>query len=564
MRWQMALAALPLMSAGALAADIKGSSKIDQVTVFPSGAEITRLAKVKVERGDHVLLITDLSARALPGSIRVEGKATGGRLAIASVDTRRTFVPRDDAAAAAGERKRLEEAIEKLGDERAQLTASIEALEAQKTFIANLAKMPGQGPVLGTQPAQPPDWEKLLTFIGQRHGEAQKGILDTQLKVREVDRKIKDLQGKLAALVPRQDERTEVKIFVNAGATLDADLTIRYQVGNASWTPYYDARLATGTKAQAPKLAFERRASIQQRTGESWEEVLLSLSTTRPGSSTAAPDLPTQTIDYVPDTPPPPPRPVAAPMAQRSVGMAPPAPASAKLGAGLDEERARAEVTQAEQVRTSVDAQGYQAVYGIASRVSVAATGEAKRVQIDANDLDPALVVRTVPKRDTTAFLYAKAILTKGTPVLPGTVSLFRDGTFVGTGQLPLLPPGEEHELGFGADDAVRVKYALLEEKRGETGLISSSKTDVRSWRISVKNLHERAIPISVIDQIPVSQNQDVKVEFTGKVQPTKRDIDDKRGVLAWDLDLKPDEEKTIEFGYRASWPGAKRIQYGN
>lgn len=561
MRWQMALAALPLMSAGALAADIKGASKIDQVTVFPSGAEVTRLAKVKIERGDHVLLFADLPARALPGSIRVEGRATGGRLAIASVDTRRTFVPRDDAAAAAGERKRLEDAIEKLSDERAQLTATIEALEAQKTFIGNLAKMPGQGPVLGAQPAQQPDWEKLLAFIGQRHGEAQKGILETQLKVREVDRKIKDLQGKLAALAPRQDERTEVKIFVNAGATLDADLTIRYQVGNASWTPYYDARLSTGTKAQAPKLGFERRASIQQRTGESWDEVLLSLSTTRPGSSTSAPDLPTQTIDYVPDTPPPPPRPVAAPMAQRSVGMV--APESAKLRAGADEDRAR-EAAPAEVVRTSVDAQGYQAVYGIASRVSVAATGEAKRVQIDANDLDPALVVRTVPKRDTTAFLYAKAILTKGTPVLPGTVSLFRDGTFVGTGQLPLLPPGEEHELGFGADDAVRVKYALLEEKRGETGLISSSKTDVRSWRISVKNLHERAIPISVIDQIPVSQNQDVKVEFTGRVQPTKRDLDDKRGVLAWDLDLKPDEEKTIEFGYRASWPAAKRVQYGN
>jgi len=563
MRWQMALAALPLMSAGALAADIKGASKIDQVTVFPSGAEVTRLAKVKVERGDHVLLFTDLPARALPGSIRVEGKATGGRLAIASVDTRRTFVPRDDAAAAAGERKRLEDAIEKLNDERAQLLGTIEALEAQKTFIANLAKMPGQGPVLGAQPAQQPDWEKLLGFIGQRHGEAQKSILDTQLKVREVDRQIKDLQGKLAALVPRQDERTEVKIFVNAGATLDADLTIRYQVGNASWTPYYDARLSTGTKAQAPKLGFERRASIQQLTGESWDDVLLSLSTTRPGSSTAAPDLPTQTIDYVPDTPPPPPRP--APMAQRSVGVPGAAPATAKLGAGLDEERTRAaEPVAAEEVRTSVDAQGYQAVYGIASRVSVAATGEAKRVQIDANDFDPALVVRTVPKRDTTAFLYAKATLTKGTPVLPGPVSLFRDGTFVGTGQLPLLPPGEEYEMGFGADDAVRVKYAITEEKRGETGLISSSKTDVRSWRIAVKNLRERTIPVTVIDQIPVSQNQDVKVEFSGKTQPTKRDVDDKRGVLAWDLDLKPDEEKTIEFGYRATWPAAKRVQYGN
>ena len=62
----------------------------------------------------------------------------------------------------------------------------------------------------------------------------------------------------------------EVKVFVNAGAALEADIAIRYHVGAASWVPFYDARLATGTKAQAPKLQLVRRASIQQRSGESW------------------------------------------------------------------------------------------------------------------------------------------------------------------------------------------------------------------------------------------------------------------------------------------------------
>ena len=560
MQWPLALAILPFLAVPAWAADIRGNSKIDQVTVFPSGAEITRLAKVKIERGEHVLLFTDLPARALPGSIRVEGKATG-RLEIASVDTRKAFVPRSDAAAAASERKVVEDAIEKLKDSRAQLQAQVDAAEAQKAFIANLAQLPTHQPppVNGAQSA--PDWDKIFSFIGQRHAEAQRALLETQLKVREIDRQIKDLEGKLASLAPRQEERTEVKVFVNAGAALDADLTIRYQVAAASWTPYYDARLATGSKTQGPKLVFERRASIQQRSGESWDEVALSLSTTRPGSSTAAPDLYTQIIDYEPDAPPPRP----APMTTMRAPM--PAP-SGKIA---DEEGARARAVElaappapAEEVRATIDAQGYQAIYGITGRVSVPATGEAKRVQIDATDLDPALVVRTVPKREAKAFLYAKAPLAKGTPVLPGAVSLFRDGTFVGTGKVPLLPPGEEHELGFGADDSIRVKYAVVEEKRGETGLISSSKTDVRSWRISVKNLHQRAMPVTVIDQIPVSQNQDIKVELTGKTPPTKRDVEDRRGVLAWDLDIKPDEEKVIEFGYRASWPSAKRVQYGN
>ena len=50
---------------------------------------------------------------------------------------------------------------------------------------------------------------------------------------------------------------------------------------------------------------------------------------------------------------------------------------------------------------------------------------------------------------------------------------------------------------------------------------------------------------MTVIDQIPVSQNADIKIELLGKTAPTKRDIDDKRGLLAWEMKLEPDEERS-------------------
>jgi len=170
--------------------------------------------------------------------------------------------------------------------------------------------------------------------------------------------------------------------------------------------------------------------------------------------------------------------------------------------------------------------------------------------------------VRAVPKREAKAFLYAKMEVPRGSPLLPGSVSLFRDGTFVGVGQLPLLAGGETHELGFGIDDLVRVRHAVAEEKRGETGIISSSRTDERNFRLSVKNLHERAIDVTLLDQTPVSANEEIKVELTGRTPPTRRDVDDKRGVLAWDARVEPDEEQVIEFGYRVVWPASKTIVY--
>ena len=59
-----------------------------------------------------------------------------------------------------------------------------------------------------------------------------------------------------------------------------------------------------------------------------------------------------------------------------------------------------------------------------------------------------------------------------------------------------------------------RVRHAIIEDKRGETGLISTSKTDVRNYRITVKNLHQRPIQLSVLDQIPVAQNEAIKIEL--------------------------------------------------
>jgi uncharacterized protein (TIGR02231 family) len=564
MRPALALLLLSVVASGAHAADIKGTSRIDAVLVFPSGAEVTRIGKVKLDAGDHVILFTDLPARALGNSIRVEGKASA-KLEIGSVDNRRMFVPRTDDAVAATERKRVEDAIEKLKDDRAILQAAIQAAEAQKVLIGNLAQLPTHpAPANGPAPAQP-DWTQIFGIIGQRLAEAQKAVIETQIKMREVDRQIKDLEGKLASLAPAQDERTEVKIFVNAGAALEAEIAIRYQVGAASWVPFYDARLATGTKAETPKLQLVRRASIQQRSGESWDDVALALSTTRPGAGTAAPELQPVTVDYEPDPQRPLPPTAGAPM-QRSIAQE-----SAGLPAGAEDARVATRgksapapaPVQAEEVRAAVETQAFQAIYAIAGRVSVPATGEAKRVQIDEAQLEPALTVRTVPKREQKAFLYAKVAMARGTPVLPGQVSLFRDGTFVGNGRLPLLAPGEEHELGFGVDDSVRVRHTIAEEKRAETGIITSSKTDTRSYRISVKNLHARPIPVTVIDQIPVSQNGDIKIELLGKTAPTKRDLEDKRGVLAWEMSLQADEEKVVEFGYRATWPGAKRIIYG-
>jgi uncharacterized protein (TIGR02231 family) len=562
--------ALLLFTAGAgfaRAAEVPAVSRIDVVTVFPMGAEVVRVAKVQLEKGDHTILFQDLPAGAVEGSIRVEGTASG-KLEIGSVDTRRLFVPQAGGEAAETERRQIETEIEALRDERARLDAQVAGAETQKQLITNLTQLPTRpAPQAGADSGE--DWTAILALIAAGSAEAQRSIQDAQLRIRETDRKIEDLEKKLSEIAPEKTERTEAKVFVVAQSALEADITVRYQVSHASWTPLYDVRLATGAKTVAPKIDLSRRASISQRTGEVWDNVAVTLSTTRPAAGASAPELRPLIVDFEPP-PMPPPRP--------EMSMAP-APMAAGRAAEA-EDGAVAQPAQ-EEGRRDEDALGgvrykkaavverpaevvqapFHALYAVPGRLTIPETGEAKRVQLGAESIEPQLTVRTVPKVDPKAYLYAKFNLSKGSPLLPGAVSLFRDGTFVGTDRLPMLSPGEEHELGFGVDDLVRVRHSISEEKRGETGLISTSRTDSRNFLISVKSMHERAIALAVFDQVPVSANQDIKVEMTGR-DPTKQNVDDKRGVVVWEGKLEPDQEQTIEFGYRVSWPSAKSVIY--
>ncbi|KAB2940055.1 MAG: mucoidy inhibitor MuiA family protein [Hyphomicrobium sp.] len=556
-----------VLASRAAADEIPVTSRLATVTVFPAGAEATRAARLALAKGEHTLIFDDLPAEAVPGSIRVDGKATAG-LDIQSVDTRRRYIPRADQEALQAERKGIEDEIEKLRDERGLVQGQEDAAQTQKRLLQNLAQMPGHPqpeegqPAQAAQPIPHTDWQQVLSLIGSGMTEAQRMALDAEVKKRDLDRRIEDLEKKLSALAPGRSEQTEVKVFVVAAAPLEADLTVRYQVRNAGWAPRYDARLATGSKTAPPLLELARRADIVQRTGESWDNIALLLSTTRPTANAAAPTIDTVTVDFEPEAkealarsaPPP------APMAAYD-GLAVRKKAAPGAGAESAAAEAAPELDVAEQGAT-IETAPFQAVFAVPGRLTVPSTGEAKRVFLQQDGIEPVLSVRTVPKLDAKAYLYAKLILPKGSPLLPGAVSLFRDGTFVGTGTLPVLSPGEEHELGFGADDQVRVRHAIADEKRGETGLISSARTDSRNYRITVKNMHERAVELVVHDHIPVSQNDDIKVEFVGPAQPSKKDIDGKRGVIAFESKLGPEEERLIEFGYRVIWPGARAIVY--
>ena len=131
---------------------------------------------------------------------------------------------------------------------------------------------------------------------------------------------------------------------------------------------------------------------------------------------------------------------------------------------------------QAEEQQAALDAGGFQVVFRIPGRIAVAAGQGSKSFRIASSTIAPELMVHAVPALAETAFLQASFKHAEDAPLLPGPVSIYRDGVFVGRSPMALAAKDEDVRLGFGADEKVKVVRTVVRRIEGTAGLIGSSQ----------------------------------------------------------------------------------------
>jgi len=527
------------------AAEMDAISAIDTVTVYPDGATVTRVIAVDLPSGDSTLIAKDFPLGLDTSSIRVEGEG-GAKLTIGTIDAR---TPR----AAPVNLPELDKRIEALNDQRADLQGAIDSANARRKFAEHFAEASPAG--IGDKGEARPiaEWRTAFATVGEEIASADTAVRDATRKMREIDRQIAQLEVERKAKPP---SKLEVRMDIAAPAATKATLRVTYNVRNARWLPLYDARLDTGAKDRKPQVELVRRAEVTQSTGEDWSNVTLGVSTVRIGRGGSAPELNSLVAQY-PQVPRPralgsvsdSAMPAAAPMQQRKMEMS-----TAKAA---DDIRERAEEQQA-----VAEIGDFQATYKIPGRVSLGAAEGAKSLRIASMTVPADLMVRAAPVMDPTAFLEASFKQTDDTSLLPGKVAIYRDGTFVGRGKLSASVKDDIVRLGFGADDKVRIERAVLKRNEGSAGLlVTTSKTDERAFKTTIRNGHDFPIKVAIEDQLPVSENEDILVEMLpATTPPTASNIRDRRGVLEWSFDAKPGEVKDINFAWRVRWPKDKSV----
>ncbi|RXH09949.1 mucoidy inhibitor MuiA family protein [Bradyrhizobium guangzhouense] len=531
----------------AWAADVDATSAIDAVTVYPDGATVTREIAMDLAPGESTLVAKDFPLSLDPSSLRVEGEA-GAKLTIGTIDAR---PPR---AAPPVNLPELDKRIEALKDERADLQGAIDAATARRKFAERFAEASPAG--LGEKGEARPitEWRAAFTAVAEEVAAADSAIRDATRKQREIDRQIAQLEADRSAKPP---SKLEVRIDVASAAATKATLRVTYNVRNARWLPLYDARLDTAAKDRKPQLELVRRAEVTQSTGEDWSNVTLGVSTVRIARGGSAPELGSLVAQY-----PQLPKPMAAGAMQMQERMPSAAPMLRKVEAARDKDQFDLPAQRADEQQALAEIGDFQATFKIPGRVSLGAAEGAKSLRIAAMSVPADLAVRAAPVIDPTAFLEASFKQTDDTTLLPGKVAIYRDGIFVGRGKLSASAKEDVVRLGFGADDKVKIERAVLKRNEGSAGLIvTTSKTDERAFKTTVRNGHDFPIHVAIEDQLPVSENDEIVVEMLpATTPPTAKDIRDKRGVLEWSFDAKPGEIKDINFAWRVRWPKDKSM----
>jgi hypothetical protein len=92
----------------------------------------------------------------------------------------------------------------------------------------------------------------------------------------------------------------------------------------------------------------------------------------------------------------------------------------------------------------------------------------------------------------------------------------------------------------------------------GRRGTLNRQTLSEHRRRYEITSYHGKALPIEVIDRVPVPQESDIKVEvLEGATAPTVRNLDGMEGVYLWKLPGTPKKTESIRH-YSVRYPSER------
>ena len=134
-------------------------------------------------------------------------------------------------------------------------------------------------------------------------------------------------------------------------------------------------------------------------------------------------------------------------------------------------------------------------------------------------------------------------------------MELFRDAGPAGRSRVLYVAPGERFDLGWGPEPSLRVHREAREEPT-ESGMLSRwVETPHRvTVRVGHLGLADRSYDVELVERVPVSELEAVRVEVDGDVtsEGARPDAD---GFVRWQHRMRPRDRWQVEL----RWTLAKK-----
>jgi uncharacterized protein (TIGR02231 family) len=164
------------------------------------------------------------------------------------------------------------------------------------------------------------------------------------------------------------------------------------------------------------------------------------------------------------------------------------------------------------------------------------------------------------PALGDTVVLKGEIKNTTGHPLLDGEISLFIDSSYVGASRITSAAQNEGASFCFGPDDALVVKRELVERTVEGPEKFRQSQVITYHYLLTVENFNDRRANLEVADQIPVSKTSDVRVRFIESSE--EHTLEEHSGKLTWTLDVGPGEKKEISFCFSVECPVGRTVSW--
>jgi uncharacterized protein (TIGR02231 family) len=537
------------------------ASTIRRVTVYSDRALVSRDGAIQVTTNPTVYAFRQLPGWVDDGSVRVA--ASAGR--ILDVRVARGYLARASEARyvkAEAETRELKARLAALDDEVKVLDAESKQIEDIKAF--SLDKL-NKDVVAGTPaPASSGSvgvgtYAGVVDFIANKMREIAKGRRSVQAEreklVPAVDASQKQLD-ELRGLT--QLEETKVFVTVQGSAAAEGQLELTYMLPGATWESAHELRAADGDPANVEMTSY---AVVTQASGEDWDHAALTFSTQ---SSTAAARIPELEALTLGDT-----RGATQTMETRSASFKRAETAfkgqnrlwnkrlqHSELGESFEQSYQTnfesLQVTQSKtvQIFQSLQQRGTTAQFRAQGTTNVRADGRAVRVPIGRATLKSKRAIVAAPEQSLNAAQTLEMSNDSGQSLLPGNVSLFQAGAFLGMTNVDFVADGERFALFLSVADQLKLSR-VLDKKR--SALVRKQRTQMQlAFVVTVENLSSKVMPLQLADRLPVSEDKDVVI--TGvKISPDVKA--DSKGILRWPLTLQPKEKRRFEIQYQIEYP---------